>query len=81
MGAASVSHFETGQRLPSLESMIKLADALGASIDVLVGRSAEAQFQPQMDPLFVRASSADEKTLGVLRRVTAALLDAEKNDR
>lgn len=34
---AAVSHFETGQRLPSLPNVVKLANALQVSIDWLVG--------------------------------------------
>lgn len=73
MGAASVSHFETGQRAPSLESLVKLADALDVSTDVLLGRASQ-QTQPQIDPIFMAASQADARTLDVVRRVTAALL-------
>lgn len=73
MAAASVSHFETGQRAPSLESLVKLADALEVSVDVLLGR-APIESSAQMDPIFLRASRADAKTLDTVRRVTAALL-------
>lgn len=78
IAAASVSHFETGQRLPSLESLMKLADALSLSVDTLLGRAPSSPAS-EVDPIFLRASRADAQTLGVLRRVTAALLDeAEK---
>lgn len=73
MGAASVSHFETGQRVPSLESLVKLADALEVSIDGLLGRGSP-DMGLAVDPLFLRASRAPAQTLDVLRRVTAALL-------
>lgn len=78
IAAASVSHFETGQRLPALESLMKLADALEVSVDALLGR-VPSDLAAQVDPIFLRASRADAHTLGVVRRVTAALLDeAEK---
>lgn len=73
IAAASISHFETGQRAPSLESLVKLADALEVSVDVLLGRAA-IENQAQVDPLFVRASKADAQTLATVRRVMAALL-------
>jgi transcriptional regulator with XRE-family HTH domain len=69
----AVSHFETGQRLPSLESMVRLADALACSVDSLLGRSLNGESQA-VDPIFVRASLADSETLDAVRRVTAALL-------
>lgn len=73
IAAASISHFETGQRAPSLESLVKLADALEVSVDVLLGR-APIENSAQVDPLFVRASRADAQTLATVRRVMAALL-------
>jgi transcriptional regulator with XRE-family HTH domain len=73
IAAASISHFETGQRLPSVESLVKLADALEVSVDVLLGR-ATLEAAPPVDPIFLRASKASAETLDTLRRVTAALL-------
>jgi transcriptional regulator with XRE-family HTH domain len=78
IAAASISHFETGQRTPSLESLVKLADALEVSTDGLLGR-AGMNDATHVDPIFVRASNASAETLDVVRRVTAALLaDTEK---
>ena len=77
MAAASVSHFETGQRLPSLDSLVKLADALEVSVDTLLGR---APIDARVDPIFLRASRADAQTLGTLKRVTAALLEGVESD-
>jgi transcriptional regulator with XRE-family HTH domain len=75
IGAASVSHFETGQRTPSLESLVKLADALQVSVDVLLGR-APVEAAQQLDPVFLQASRANSQTLDAVRRVVAALLAA-----
>lgn len=77
MAPASISHFETGQRVPSLESLVKLADALGVSVDELIGR-APADAISQVDPLFLRASRAPTDTLDAVKRVTAALLGEEQ---
>ena len=38
---AAVSHFETGQRKPPFETLMKLADALSVSIDYLCGRDVD----------------------------------------
>jgi transcriptional regulator with XRE-family HTH domain len=75
----AVSHFETGQRLPSLESVVKLADALACSVDSLLGRSSHGSSEA-VDPIFVRASRADSETLDAVRRVTAALLREPSSD-
>jgi len=73
LAAASISHFETGQRMPSLESLVKLADALGVSVDVLLGR-ASLESSTSLDPIFMQASKADARTLDTARRVMEALL-------
>jgi transcriptional regulator with XRE-family HTH domain len=73
MAAASISHFETGQRAPSLDSLVKLADALDVSVDALLGRTS-VESTPAMDPIFLRASKADSQTLETVRRVMEALL-------
>jgi transcriptional regulator with XRE-family HTH domain len=77
MSAASVSHFETGQRQPSLESLVKLADALEVSVDTLLGRTP---MEGRVDPIFLRASRADAQTLTTLKRLTAALLEGVERD-
>ena len=77
---AAVSHFETGQRMPSLDSLLKLAVALDCSIDVLLGR-VPAESGVQIDPIFIRASRADSNTLDTLRRITATLLDGAESQR
>jgi transcriptional regulator with XRE-family HTH domain len=77
IAAASVSHFETGQRLPSLDSLVKLADALQVSVDALLGRGSVDQ-SPHLDPIFLRASRAPAQTLDTVRRVTEALLNGLK---
>lgn len=77
IAAGAVSHFETGQRIPSLESLVRLADALECSLDLLVGRGS-AENAGVVDPIFVQASQADSETLDAVRRVTAALLDRSR---
>jgi transcriptional regulator with XRE-family HTH domain len=75
MGGASVSHFETGQRMPTLDSLLKLADALEVSLDALLGRTTIDR-APKVDPVFLRASRASTQTLETVRRVTEALLNS-----
>ena len=75
---ASVSHFETGQRVPSLETLVKIADALEVTVDVLLGR-APVEASAQVDPVFLRASRADAQTLETVRRVAAAILADAKS--
>jgi transcriptional regulator with XRE-family HTH domain len=80
IASAAISHFETGQRVPSLESIIKLADSLEVTIDSLLGRGVAANAS-EMDPIFLRATKASSKTLDTIRRVTAALLAESESAR
>lgn len=73
IAAASVSHFETGQRAPSLDTLVKLADALNVTVDTLLGR-APTDAAARVDPVFLQASQADLPTLETVRRVTSAIL-------
>ena len=78
IGAASISHFETGQRTPTLQTIVKLADALDVTVDALLGR-APVESSAHVDPVFLQASKADAQTLETVRRVAEAILeDANK---
>lgn len=39
--ASAISHFETGTRKPSFDNLRRLADALDATTDYLLGRTSE----------------------------------------
>lgn len=40
---SAISHFESGRRSPSVETLCKLAEALAVSSDFLLGRAQETQ--------------------------------------
>lgn len=40
---AAISHFETGERKPSLDNLRKLADALSVTSDYLLGRTKDME--------------------------------------
>ena len=80
IAAASISHFETGQRTPALETLVKLADSLTVTVDALLGR-APVEHSARIDPVFLQASRADANTLETVRRVTAAILADAKVSR
>jgi transcriptional regulator with XRE-family HTH domain len=44
---AAISHFETGERSPALESLLKLADALEITVDALLGREERKKGAPR----------------------------------
>jgi transcriptional regulator with XRE-family HTH domain len=43
---SAISHFETGQRAPSLANLVRLADALDVPLDTLCLRSRVSVFEP-----------------------------------
>ncbi len=77
IAAASVSHFETGQRAPSLESLVRLADALELSTDALLGRRFDSP-AVLVDPVFLRASRSNSRTLDLVKKVTQALIEDDE---
>lgn len=74
---SAISHFETGQRSPSFDNLRKLADALGVSIDHLLGREVEVDSDlagPVAQKLFrniKRMSSDDQETLAAMAELLA----------
>ena len=58
---SAISQFESGERDPNLESLNKLADALGVSVDYLIGREEELS-DKNMKAMFRGAQSMDTKT-------------------
>lgn len=79
IAAASVSHFETGQRAPSLESLVRLADALELSTDALLGRGSDSP-TVLVDPVFLRASRSNSRTLDLVKKVTEALIEDDREE-
>ena len=76
----SVSKWETGQSVPDLDKIIKLADLFGVSVDELVRENAQPQAeQPQPEPppqvVYVerRAERTSAQILGVILLVVGGL--------
>ena len=71
--AGAISHFETGQRRPSFENLLKLADALSVTVDYLLGRKLEPEGAgEEAAALFrdlARASDADRELIRDLIRM------------
>jgi len=49
---SAISHFETGARKPSFDNLRRLADALDATTDYLLGRVADTQAIASADKLY-----------------------------
>lgn len=82
--AASISHFETGTRFPSGESLARLADALRTSVDFLLGRTEGFDLPPadSSDPA-ARAIFADYQGMSseaqeTLREFARRLADLDR---
>lgn len=60
---SAVSHFECGRRVPTLANLVKMADALGVSLDALAGRIPTCLHGKPMDS---RCPKCSENIRGVL---------------
>ena len=70
---AAVSHFETGQRRPSLDNLMKLVDALSVSSDYLLGRDV-AHASSATGKLLRDFEKLSLKDQGVIQDMTKLLL-------
>jgi len=52
MKTAAISHFETGNRKPSLDNLRKLAEALNVTSDFLLGRTDDMTGYAQTEAVF-----------------------------
>ena len=82
---AAVSHFETGHRSPSFENLRKLSDALGVSVDYLLGRIDEEQHgvgfasAPRAQQLFRHAEKLSDASFEALEMMARALSEKERD--
>ena len=69
---AAISHFETGQRKPSFDNLIKLAEALGVSMDYLFGGGSEhastasSKFLQDFEKLSLRDQDVVQEMIQIL---------------
>jgi len=68
---AAVSHFETGQRKPPLDTLTKLADALSVSVDYLLGRdlSRATNAAGMLLQVFEQLSLSDQEVVQDIAKV------------
>ena len=75
---SAISHFETGNRSPSFDSLKRLADALSVTTDYLLGRTDQAALAgPTAGRLFRHAEQFSEDDLNALESMAEVL--ARKN--
>jgi transcriptional regulator with XRE-family HTH domain len=84
MQPAAISHFETGHRSPSFDNLRKLSDALGVSVDYLLGRINEEQHghglaaAPRAQVLFRHAEKLSEESFKALELMAKSLAETEQ---
>lgn len=78
--AAMISHFETGRRgQASADNLVKLANALEATIDYLLGRSEEPQLSSERVSAVLRSlATASEETIDSAADVVRALVERDQ---
>jgi transcriptional regulator with XRE-family HTH domain len=74
--SSAISHFEAGRRSPSFDNLKRLADALGVTIDYLIGRVEEPKGSgPVVQQLFRdlgRMSPQDQEVIAQMAAMMAA---------
>lgn len=63
------SNYELGQREPSIDMLLKLADYFGVTVDYLIGRDDKAQAEPLKTKKSPALSEEDEAMLKYLSRI------------
>ena len=82
MPPAAISHFERGYRVPTSATLERLAEALGVSVDLLLGRDAPPQVSgATMRALFRNAEGLSEKALKELETFSLFLRDRDRKGR
>lgn len=81
--ASSISHFEseTGTRKPSFENLQRLALALEASTDFLLGKSNEIDAVAEADPLYRDFKNLSSKDRELAKEFVYMLSQREKKQK
>jgi len=81
---SAISHFENDRRSPSFNNLKRLADALGVTVDYLLGRSEEPKtINLDMELLFrdfKQMTEDDRKTLSEMAKLLAKKNKEQKED-
>jgi transcriptional regulator with XRE-family HTH domain len=79
----SISHYESGSRMPSCDALIRLADCLEVTTDYLLGRDADIGLPQARDQLFqslARLSHSDRAlALGILKLLSETRVGNRKD--
>ena len=71
---STISHFETGRRVPSLATLCRLADALSESSDWLLGRSDKPRaVGPAIERLVKAISKVSDYDIETLTTIAKSL--------
>lgn len=77
----SLSRFERGRTTPSIETLERIAGALGMSVAALIAdEEPAAAIRPELQGLLVRLRDRPEPTIRRVVRVVEALLDLEDEE-
>ena len=79
---ATISHFETGIRIPGTSTLKKLADALDESLDYLLGRTDQPLgVGPRHDILYRDLHDLSEDSLDVVQGIVEKLKEMDEKKR
>jgi transcriptional regulator with XRE-family HTH domain len=79
--AASISHFESGRRMPSVESLIKMTNALFVSADYLLGLSPIMDSRQKPGELEAALAHCTEDGISIVTNFAKMISDSQRLER
>ena len=81
-GYTAVSNYENGQREPSIDTLIQIADYLNVSIDYLVGRQNSQEYEMcyKLEAIFKKLSRKNQKYLFLFARYVEKKNTADRSN-
>jgi len=79
---SAISHFETGRRAPSFDNLKRLADALSASLDYLLGREDQPKAAgPKVQQFFRHFEQMSERDQELIQGFVEMLREKDRGRR
>lgn len=79
LSPSAICNFESGRRMPCMDSLISLADALGVTADYLIGRSTESNGSgPIAHKILRNLGKMSPENQEIVARLTTIMVSKDK---